>query len=115
MKDVVENLNRAIDHLDTLETLCGTIQRRINEGNVTAEWLSSVAGLIKGNSMAASKIIGDEAAVANGYSRTFIAAIDQGIEMAMDGPRKMRVQSQDGNVVRIGASKTFKHQGGDCA
>ena len=115
MKDAVKNLNRAIEHLDKLETFCGTIQRRIDEGNVTAEWLSGVAALIKGNSMAASKIVSDECAVANGFSRSFIAAIDRGIEMEMGGPASMQVQAEDGNVIRIGWSQSQKQKGDDCA
>ena len=116
MKDVVINLSRAFDHLETLEKLCGTIQRRVDNGmDITPEWLSSMTGLIKGNSSAAKLIISDEAAVANGFTRNFIAQIDKGIEMAMDGPRTMQVQSQDGNVVRIGPSTSYQTKGGDCA
>ena len=116
MKDVVQNLNHAIDHLETLEKLCGTIQRRIDNGmDITAEWLSSVTGMIKDHSMSANKIIADEAAAANGHSRAFIAEVNQGIEMALGGAPIMRVQSQSGNVVRIGYSKPYQPQGGDCA
>lgn len=117
MKPVVLNLGRAFDHLETLEKLCGSVQRRIDNGmDITPEWLSGVAGLIKGNSMAAKKIISDECAVAAGtITRDYIAKIEQGISMPLEPGEKMQVQSQHGNVVRIGPSKIHQTQGGDCA
>jgi len=116
MKDAVINLSRAFDHLETLEKLCGTIQRRVDNGmDITPEWLSSMTGLIKGHSSAAKLIISDEAAVANGFIREFIAQVEKGISLEMGGSRKMQVQGEDGNVVRIGPSKTYQNTGGDCA
>ncbi len=117
MKPAVLNLNRAFDNLEALEKLCGSIQRRIDNGmDLTPEWLSGAVGLIKGSSMAAKTIVSDEAAIMAGLiSRETIAKIEQGIAIPLEPGEKMQVQSQDGNVVRIGPSKSYQKTGGDCA
>ncbi len=119
MTDTVGNLNRGIDHLEVVATLCGTIQQRIaNEMDMSPEWLSSMAGLIKGNAQAANKICADEAAVANGFSREFIAQIDEGIIACVDSQGKMAIQKVEGDVVHIGRDRAQPFntiKGDDCA
>lgn len=116
MNEAVTNLNRGMDHLATVEALCGTIRRRIDEGNITSEWLSGVAGIIKANSLAAAQIISAECAVQNGFSREFVAAIDEGIAaLSGDSPRPLQVRSRQGNIVRIGQPEVIEPKGDDCA
>ena len=117
-KTAANNLTRAADHLETVDSLCSSIMRRISTNTeMTQDWLNTVVKTMAVNIAAAQKIAADEAIIANGYSRNFLAELDKGLEFGLGGQGQVYgVTGKDGNVVQLGfRTPHHKNTGGDCA